>query len=169
MIGATLKHSVYILLVVSVLILPACIQQRTIQKAYAFSQHVTFGTIATDEKGNTITPGSQTQSFIFLEMPDNATPVINEVSVNSASYKNIALTDAGGEPVLIGIDKSSNQKITLTTAKGNRLWRIDLPAEDKRNVFQDDAAEITVWGRMNGTPFTIAVTKKYELKPFEGL
>lgn len=165
-----MKYSILIICLPAAFLF-ACTPSRSVQKAYAFSQHINFGTIATDENGNQITSGSQTNRIIYLESKDNTKPVINEVVYKAKIYKNAEVTLAGQSPVQIGIKSSDGKNIILTPAPGNYLWKMEFILTENENKQQvnTDENKIIIKGKTGGKAFTLTINNEIELQPVIGV
>lgn len=165
----------------SVIIFSGCSQSRNLEKAHAFFQHITYGTIAVDDKGNQLTPGSKTERFIYMETKANAKPIINHIIYNGYDIKNPLLISVAQQTVNVGAKNSDNKQIVLVPAKGNRLWKIELSIPEKE-IRQDKPEVITInentvsvpvdiiiKGKYGGRAFTFTINEAVELRPVMGL
>ncbi len=168
-----------LIIILCILFLSACSQPRNVQKAYAFLQHKTFGTIAVDANGNPLSPGSQTTIFIYIESKGTVPPKINEVVYNGKTYKNPILYSTGKNQREVGSNISNGKPVLLTPARGNSLWNTEIAVnrdnvENERTLPKESSAGIpintvTIKGIKDGKKFSLTINNINELKPFEGL
>lgn len=159
-------------LILCIFFLSACTQTRVAQKAYAFVEHTNAGTIAVDRNGRQLSPGGQTTVTIYLEGRQNATPLINDVIYNGATYKNLQALLAAKKSIVVGNRSKNNNPIILTPAKGNWIWKIDLSVADNNNendnnnkdgtilpvqMEQNRLHNIIIKGKKDGKAFSITV------------
>ncbi len=152
----------------------ACTQSRNIPKAYAFVQHQNFGTIAVDQNGNQLSPGSHTDATIYLESNITSALKINEVIFNSTVYKNPQVSLSGKKKIVVGNSASNHTSIYLTPLKGNNLWRIEISnikgsTQSTADMQVEKAGDvplnkIIIMGKKDGKPFSITVNSVVELQ-----
>lgn len=112
----------------------ACTQTRNVRKAYAFVQHITYGTIATDDNGNQLTPGAKTIHFIYLESKRNAQPAIAEINANGKIIKNPVAVAVPNNQLPVTLTNKDGNKVLLTPYKGNSLWKIEFESTGNTNT-----------------------------------
>ena len=160
----------------SLCIIQACSQSRNAPKAYAFIQHMNYGTVAVDDKGNQVTPGSRTTRSVYVECTGNTKPLIQKISYNDIVYKNPPMISLGDKQVQVGIRKADGENIILLPAHGYKLWKIELQVP----VLQPHAGQINanektppqkiiISGKQNGRSFTLTINNEVELQPIAGV
>lgn len=104
-------------------------ESRGIRHAYAFITEHLPGNIAVDPNGRPLHRGPDTLTTVYLETCLSG--VIHWEKAwkngNSFSVQSIPIPSQTAD---VGIRKADSQKVTLTPAKGCKLWRLELVPDD---------------------------------------
>jgi len=98
-----------------------------IKRSYAFLTEHQPGNIMVKPDGSPVHDGPDTLLTVYLEMPAAGAPVIawRKAWWCGVTYS-INAVPAGKTQKEVGTGKANREKIILTPAKGNCLWKLDL-------------------------------------------
>lgn len=140
----------------------ACAQSKpAVKNIYAtYTEHLP-GNIPVDRNGNTIST-RDTLNVIYIETTSEKIQW-NIAWKNDKNYSILATLITS--PFDAGVNKITNKKMILRSAKGNKLWQLQLvPGEKKSSApFNILPGEIILQGIYHGEKITLKIAKQTEL------
>jgi hypothetical protein len=110
--------------IVLVILLTSCAAGRTgIKQAWSFYKINTPGTIAVDDNGNELLPGTDTVREIYMRVKKEKMPVVMAVVINRHCYTPI-LSAIDSAKVYVGERLPDNHRVELAAKSGNSIWKI---------------------------------------------
>ena len=154
------RASLVSLLIATVLI--SCSQTNaSIKRGYAFYTVNIPGMIMKGEDGRDIEPKLNLDRYLYIECGGIKMPVIESISYDNKPMK-YELTRVEGTTVSAGKTQLNSSDYTITTKKGNTLWKIDLAASDENVLINKGCKNIIIKTRMGKK-----LTKFYLYKEIE--
>ena len=152
----------FLLTLISNFFFNSCAQSiHGIKEARAFYQQQFTGTVAVDDNGNQITPGTDTARWIYVETKGKEMPSIDTVSFYGSLYTtSISLVE--NRSVILGTKKNTNEEVKLEPASGNEIWKIELT---RTGIIRDpNDNRIKISGERNGKRYWLNVETVVEME-----
>jgi hypothetical protein len=97
-----------------------------IQHCWFFSKQEFAGIIQVDENGKPKTKGSWMSYFIYIETQGNKIPTWEQFVYDGKKYE-INILPVNDSVVNVGKVQDSENDIIINPAKGNKLWKLQIP------------------------------------------
>ena len=101
-----------------------------VQHCWFFSKQAYAGNIQVDENGKPITKGSWMSYFIYLETRGDKIPIWEKLVYESKKY-DINILPIKDSIVSVGKELNTENDIVIKSAKGSRLWKLQISAFQK--------------------------------------
>ena len=144
--------------------LSACAQTKYgISRVYAFTAERQPGNIPVDENGKSLYHGPDTLNFIYIE--SGKQQVLWDMAWKNGRTYSVEVVRVNENPLVIGERKSDNNKMIITRAGGNTLWRVSLvPSENNIPAPQKlRYNEILLRGKFGGKTIFQKIAQPVEL------
>ncbi|RYZ27750.1 MAG: hypothetical protein EOO10_11765 [Chitinophagaceae bacterium] len=136
----------------------ACAQASFIKKGKAFIRESSPGTEMLDDNGNPTVQPKIVSYMAYVELA-GAAPEWKYAWYNNQVFA-VTATKIEEKKLEVGIDKSTGEKITMLSAKGNQLWQLELiPAKDASKSIKTKGDELILEGIRQNKSFRYRIPK----------
>jgi len=135
-----------------------------IKKVYAYYEEHMPGNIPVGEDGKPLKKYPTITHHIFVETTSK-TKITWKTAWKDGKTYSISTTQVTQFPVALGKKKTNEEEITINPSKGNKLWQLQLNAQQKTTKcpVKIKAGEIILQGLYNGKNIYKKIDKEIEL------
>lgn len=140
---------------------------KTVNKAYAFSQQVMPGTVMVDINGNQVRPDPVYHYRIFIETKGSSIPQWKTAWVKGTAYR--VTTKEIREKERIGTEIGAEYPTMVQASAGSRLWELVLENSKKtakpKLSTKQSKDPVILEGMLNGKTIVYTISKLVNIEP----